>query len=287
MGTQFSSRLSDKDAREILELIAAAFSKRLVDKAAKRWIDSALKEPTEGKKAARAARPSLPPKSVTSLTAPQERVLGDATVGGVLAVAESHDFFACFASSTLFTGFLEWLFKLRNDAAFNGFNKTVQKYDLEKSQNPLSEVIDRLADLADTLDKDGKDPLRGAAVDAAKTVLAEVAAANPPKRPGESQSRQLGRQFEMLNIKDIATKYVAVYIKGVVKPMLQKAGQDKVGGITEEAIRLADKTAERIARKVLGGAEKAGLINKPKEIREIVIEELKQLQAPIPEPTGR
>jgi hypothetical protein len=284
MGTQFSSRLSDKDAREILERIASAFSKRLVDKSAKKWIESSLKKKRapEGKKDGRTARVSAPPKSVTSLSGSDKRVLGDATVGEVLAVAESHDFYACLTASTLFTTSLEWLYTVWSDGKFNGLNKTLAKYELDEAQSPLAELSRRLAALAATSDKDMKDPLHGAAVNAAKAVLAEVAATNVSKKPGESPARALGRQFKEFHVNQIATKFVAVYIKGVVKPMLEKVDEGGSGGIAQEAIRLANGTAERIARRVLDRAAKAGVIDKPKAIREIAIDELKQLRTPKP-----
>ncbi|MBZ5689853.1 MAG: hypothetical protein LAP86_33075 [Acidobacteriia bacterium] len=282
MGTQFSSRLSEKDAREILERIANAFSKRLVDKAAKRWIDSALKPPkVRGRRKKIEAVPPQP-ASVAKLTSAQAKEVGDATLSGVISVAESHDFFPALTASDLFVTILEWLLGVKSDASFNGCNTTIRRYHLESSPNPMADLSRGLQELANRTDEGALDPFHGAVMKAAKSVLASVAASSVPFHQQDSPARHLCRKFAALKSKELVTHYVEVFIKAVVDSLLSRADPHQRTGIAQTAIGLVQKTAQRIARRTMDRAEKAGVITKAGKIRDIAVDELKQFgSAPV------
>src|SRR6266404_4095481 len=108
-----------------------------------------------------------------------------------------------------------------------------------------------------------RDPLHDAIMMAAKSVLASVAASSAPSHPHDTPARQLGRNFATLNSKQLVTLYVEVFIRSVVESLVSRADIDPSTGFAPTAIRLVEKSASRIGRRVLDRVEKAGAITTP------------------------
>ncbi|HKZ42611.1 MAG TPA: hypothetical protein VJ044_16730 [Candidatus Hodarchaeales archaeon] len=135
MGTQFTSRLKSSDCRRILTGIREARA-------------SVIGSTKPG-------RPVV--LDISSLPDSQVRKLGNATVGQVLAVADSHRFFEDFNQSTIFEEVLDWLKGLWKDAAYNGFQGIIRKYALEQSTTPVRELSGKLQELTTATEEKRRD----------------------------------------------------------------------------------------------------------------------------------
>lgn len=259
MGTQFSSRLKLSDCQRILDGIRAARA-------------SVIGLTKRGRAVVR---------DISSLPPSQVRKLGNATVGQVLTVADSHRFFGDFSQSTIFKEVLEWLKRLRNDAAYNGFQGIIREYGLEQVPNPVAELGRKLLQLTTATEEKNRDPFRVAASIAAKQTLAKALTRAVSTSPNDSPAKKLGRRLADLDLKSVVTQYTNSFIHEFLRSVIDRADSDRDKREVQEAIDLSEKTAEQISRRSVKRVIGEGKLADTPRIHEIVLEELRRLTEPI------
>ena len=253
MGPQFQSRLNPSDLRRIQQGI-------------RQRVDAATRPKKAGQK---------PIGRVQDLPARKRRELGDQTVGYVLSVADGHNFFKDFEESHTFRETLDFLKQLYRDAAHNGFKNSIRAYNLERG-SPTAALSQHVLKITRT---EGERPnqFRTEMSTAAKMVIIEAIQQPVAKNPNESKAEELGRQFAAFDLRKIVTRFVENFIGEFVRRTIAKADKDQVEQAIQDALALAQNSAERIARRAMKKIERKGQLTDAVEIHKMVTEELKAL----------
>jgi hypothetical protein len=247
MGTQFTSRLTKLDRQRILVEIQSARESV---------------SPAGGKRAP------------VPLTKQQARIYGQATVRGVLGVANARGFLTLFDQSPLFEEVLSWLKSLWNDAYHGGFKGHINKYGLEDVPSPVPTLNGKLKEI---IDKHPTDPFRVPVSNAAKAILVKGVTT---AKPGETQAQAYGRKLATLHVRDIVSRYINRFIHEALSQVISRADPESASGLVEEAITVSAEEAERLAKKIVNRIKDEGKLCNVKRTHEIVIEELGKIIGP-------
>jgi hypothetical protein len=253
MGTQFTSKLTPSDRSRIRDGITRARTEILGDA-------------------------GLDPK--IKLTKIQSDKIADATIREVLLVAEKRDFFLEFEQSELFIVVLIWLRELHRDAEFNNFQGIINKYNLEAAvniRNPVPRFIKELKALAEATDKRKEERFRVAITNSARAVLAYVFSLPEPKNVAsdDAQAKIIGKKLGSLRIIEIVTRYIEGFIGEVVRMIISSSDPKSESNLTQAAVNLTERSATKIAHKVISRIIMKGKLNDNKEIHHIVVDELR------------
>ena len=243
MGTQFTSRLTRLDRRQIRDVI-------------------------------KSARESASTRTDVPLSKKQARLYAHEAVRGVLSVAGGRGLIEEFEQSVLFEEVLTWLKSLWNDASFNGFSTYIRKYKLEDESSPVPVLIAKLKEITD---KYPTDPFRVPISIAAKSVMS---AGVTTSKPGETQAQAYGRKLATLHVRDIILRYVSSFLYEVLARMAGMSDPESATGFVQDFIKHSPEEVGRIAKRVVKRLDAEGKINDVKRTREITIEELFKLIKP-------
>ena len=161
MGSQFTSRWTGRQSAQVVSRVSAVRSASI-----------------KGKKG-----------GVDGLTAKQRRELGDSMLAEILSIAEQKQFGGEFEASQVFVETLDWLKWLHTDAQWDGCRKSVARYRLDEHSRPIPVLVRALRKIA-SAEKYPRDRFRVASSEAARGVLAAVAARAPAGASAGSLSRQ-------------------------------------------------------------------------------------------------
>jgi hypothetical protein len=253
MGTQFSSRLTPSDRSRIREGITRARTGILGGAG----LDTTIK-----------------------LTKSQSDKIADAIIREVLLVAERRDFFLEFEQSELFIVVLQWLRELFRDAKFNNFQGIIRKYNLEAAENirnPVPQLIRELKALTEATDTRKEEKFRVAITNAAKAVLSYVFSLQGPKNlaPDDTQAKIIGKKLGSLSVKETVTRYIEGFIGEVVSMIISSSDPSNESNFTQAALSLTERSATRIAHRIISKVIEAGKLNDNTGIRQIVADELR------------
>jgi hypothetical protein len=264
MGTQFSSRLSDRDKQQILSTIRS------------------LRLPAGSRR-----RGAGGTRALKDLTPAERRELGRATVGQILAVAERHGFSEKFRSSDRFTKALEWLKGLRSDAAFSQFRTIIEQYQLAGLASPSAELTRQLRALLSSTDE-AEDPFRVAVSNAARAVLSEAATRPAKRESDDTEASFFGKRLASMPLRDLVARFSGAFVSEFLESLVHRADYQKADAFSSDAVELAREQAERIARRAVKRIEEEARLADTQRAHDIVFEELMQLlhasSAPAPVP---
>ena len=255
MGTQFTSRLTESDARRVRSRVRAV------------WLSVA------------APRGAAGAKSVAALSATDRRKLGDTTMAEVLQVAEEHDFSKQFQASRVFLDVLDWLKHLQTNAKYNAFQGIIKEYGLDTAPTPTSELGRRLDALAVDAEGDQRDPFRVSSTTAARSVLAMVMTQRVGETRHETAAQSFGRRLAALNTKRVVSQYIQHFVADAVEKMIERADPKGREPAVSGSREILSEAAERLAHRAIRRIEEGGLLNKSERIRDVVFEELRDLAA--------
>lgn len=250
MGTQFASRLTTADTRAVLA-----------------GIRHALKTGVQ-----REGRKSV---AFEKLPAATQRELGDATMAQVMLVAERHKFSEAFRESSLFISVLDWLMRLRSDAAFNGFQQTIATMELADAPYAVPILKNELRAITDA-DEHSSDPFRISISIAARGVLGEGAIRSARQDRKLSPAEQFGRGLASLNLKALVEHYVGTFFADFLDRLMSRADPSHADASVKAGRSLAEKSARRLTRKAVNQIGTLGALTDVQRIRAVVFDELSQ-----------
>lgn len=252
MGTQFASRLHQQDAQRVISGIKAARS--------------------------RVSRGKGPSKAQGTVLKPAERrQLARAVMAEVMRVAESRSFSQLFQQSQLFDLVLDWLKELRTDAVYNGFQGSIQKYELAESPSAVSKLHQTLKELIQSMPEWETDPFRVAISTSAGGVLSQVMSQRVEKLPGESEAEQFGRKLEAVELLDIVKRFIEGFLDTFLTAVLRRSDPRHDVVPVEEETALSRDAAEDISRRIVRAITRSSSVADTQRIHAIVLEELRKL----------
>lgn len=257
MGTQFTSRLSEGDARKVRSRVRAVWRR------------------------VAAPRGAVSAKSVDALSAADRKKLGDTTMAEILQIAEDHSFSKDFRESPVFVDVLDWLKQLQTNAKYNGFQGTIKEYGLDNAPTPTSELGRRLDALAVEAEGNDPDPFRVSCTTAARSVLALVMTQRVVETRQETAARTFGRRFAELELKKVVNQYIRNFVADAVEKLIQRADPNSREPAVSGSREPLREAAERLAHRAVKRVEEGGLLTKSDRVRDIVFEELRELTAQV------